>query len=327
MDTLEIFSFLAACESDGEQAVLVTLVASTGPTMRALGGHMAVRADGDYVGALSAGCIEAAIVAEALEALEMQQPRTVRFGQGSDYIDIRLPCGGGIDLHFQPVLGEKLAQRAVQAITARQPFALALPKSEGTADYLDPGAEPGIGEDDARYIVTHLPNPKLIIIGEGVNVWAMAEMATPARVDVEILSPDTKLIARAKAEGIPASLLQTLRNTDQLKSDPWSAILFLFHDHEWERYLLPKALSEAHFYVGAMGSRAVHHRRADMLRQAGLSDAEIAAIHAPIGLIPSARDPQTLAVSAVAEIIQTYHQSTKAGATDRSTASHLQLAG
>ena len=81
MDTLEIFSFLAACESDGEQAVLVTLVASTGPTMRALGGHMAVRADGDYVGAVSAGCIEAAIVAEALEALEMRQPRTVRFGQ------------------------------------------------------------------------------------------------------------------------------------------------------------------------------------------------------------------------------------------------------
>mgnify|MGYP001818777281 CR=1 FL=1 len=325
MDNLEIFSFLAACERDGKAAVLVTLVASIGPSMRHVGGHMAVREDGEYVGALSAGCIETAIVAEALEALKARQPRTVRFGQGSDYIDIRLPCGGGIDLNFQPVIESTLADRVIDAIDNREPFALTLPKSDGAADYLEPTADSGMDEDDARYIVTHIPNPKLIIVGEGTNVWAMAEMAAPARVEVEILSPDVKMIERAEAAGMNASLLHTVRDTDQLCADPWSAILFLFHDHEWERHLLPKALREEHFYVGAMGSRAVHQRRTDMLRQAGLSDAQIAAIHAPIGLIPSARDPHTLAVSALAEIIDAYHQSTKAGA--KTAASHLQLAG
>ncbi|QLC22289.1 XdhC family protein [Parasphingopyxis sp. CP4] len=325
MDNLEIFSFLAACERDGKAAVLVTLVASIGPSMRQVGGHMAVREDGAYVGALSAGCIETAIVAEALEALEAKQARTVRFGQGSNYIDIRLPCGGGIDLHFQSVMDIGLADRVIAAIDNRRPFALTLSKSDGAAGYQESATETGIGEDDAQYFVTHLPNPKLIIVGEGTNVWAMAEMAAPARVEVEILSPDAKMIERAEAAGINASLLHTLRDTDRLASDPWSAILFLFHDHEWERHLLPKALSEEHFYVGAMGSRAVHQRRTDMLRQARLSDAQIAAVHAPIGLIPSARDPHTLAVSALAEIIDAYHQSTKAGA--KSAASHLQLAG
>ena len=220
MDNLEIFSFLAACERDGKAAVLVTLVASIGPSMRQVGGHMAVREDGEYVGALSAGCIETAIVAEALDALKARQPRTVRFGQGSDYIDIRLPCGGGIDLNFQPVMDSGLAGCVINAIANRQPFALTLPKSDGATAYRKPAAETGIDEDDARYIVTHIPNPKLIIVGEGTNVWAMAEMAAPARVEVEILTPDTKMIERAEAAGINTSLLHTLRDTDRLRRRP-----------------------------------------------------------------------------------------------------------
>lgn len=62
--------------------------------MRNPGTIMGVAQDGSFAGSLSGGCIENAVVAEALEALKEDAPRMVRFGAGSPYLDIKLPCGG-----------------------------------------------------------------------------------------------------------------------------------------------------------------------------------------------------------------------------------------
>ena len=67
----------------GAGVVLVTLVGIAGSSPRALGAQMAVAADGDYRGSFSGGCIEAAIVAEALAVLDDGETRMVRFGAGS----------------------------------------------------------------------------------------------------------------------------------------------------------------------------------------------------------------------------------------------------
>src|SRR3546814_11432516 len=63
---------------------------------------MAVLDNGDCAGSFSSGCVEAAIIAEAIEVFSESRPRVVRFGQGSPYLDIKLPCGGGIDALFLP---------------------------------------------------------------------------------------------------------------------------------------------------------------------------------------------------------------------------------
>ena len=102
MDNRRVFQFLNDCLTKGETAVLVTVIAVEGSSMRGPGTHMGVAVDGSFVGSLSGGCIENAVVAEALEALQAGEARTVRFGSGSRYIDIKLPCGGGLDIHFLP---------------------------------------------------------------------------------------------------------------------------------------------------------------------------------------------------------------------------------
>ena len=69
---------------------------------------------------------------------------------------------------------------------------------------------------------------------------------------------------------------------------------------------MEQALRQPHFYIGAMGGRKAHAFRSEALQMRGVSEAEIATIRAPIGLFHSSRDPQTLALSTLGEVIRTY---------------------
>jgi xanthine dehydrogenase accessory factor len=91
-----------------------------------------------------------------------------------------------------------------------------------------------------------------------------------------------------------------------LAADPWTAILLLFHDHEWERALLRWATGTPAFFIGAQGGAAAREERRSFLRASGVEEDQIARIRSPIGLIQRARDPQVLALSVLAEIVGAY---------------------
>jgi xanthine dehydrogenase accessory factor len=67
---------------------------------------------------------------------------------------------------------------------------------------------------------------------------------------------------------------------------------------------LKVAVSTKAAYIGAMGSRRTHEDRTVRLKEAGLTDEEIARIHSPIGLDLGARTPEETAISIAAEIVQ-----------------------
>jgi xanthine dehydrogenase accessory factor len=86
----------------------------------------------------------------------------------------------------------------------------------------------------------------------------------------------------------------------------WTAILLLFHDHEWEHALLQWALDSPAFLIGAQGGAPAREERVARLLEAGRSATDVARIHSPVGLIPRARDPQVLALSVLAEVVGAY---------------------
>eukprot|EP01035_Chromulina_nebulosa_P031414 gene31413-41886_t len=120
----------------------------------------------------------------------------------------------------------------------------------------------------------------------------------------------TRPVIEPVAAGIKVHHLNTPRDAVDLTADPWTAIAFLFHDHDWETALIARALAGRAFYVGAMGSRAAQANRAASLVAAGVSPEDIARLRAPIGLIPSSRDPQVLALSTLAEIVRDFERTT-----------------
>ena len=111
-----------------------------------------------------------------------------------------------------------------------------------------------------------------------------------------------------EAENIWAYRLSRIDQTDVLSGDPWTATIFLFHDHDWEIDLMQRALELPHFYLGAMGGRKAHAFRSEALKERGVTEEQLATIRAPIGLFHSSRDPQTLALSTLAEVIRTYEE-------------------
>lgn len=86
--------------------------------------------------------------------------------------------------------------------------------------------------------------------------------------------------------------------------DERTVICVLTHDPKFDVPLLEVALRAGAGYVGAMGSRRTHEDRLARLREAGLTEAELAGLRSPIGLDLGARTPEETAVSIAAELIQ-----------------------
>lgn len=265
--------------SEGSDGVLVTLVGIEGSSSRAVGTQIAVLADGRSVGSFSGGCIERAIIAEALDVLAAGTPRLIRYGVGSPYIDVRLPCGGGIDLLFTP-RPDHGAITAVLSAHARRDVAA-----------IDLGS----------HRVTYPPALRLVALGHGEDLVALVRLARAYGVDVAAFAPATD----AAPEDAIAPIAARDRFPDVM-TDAWSAIVFLFHDRDWEEFLLAQALDRPAFYHGAVGSRRTQAARIAHLAQRGATAADIDRLRASVGLIPATRNPGALALSILADVVQDY---------------------
>ncbi len=299
---IDILRLLVRGAAEGVDGVLVTLTGIEGTSSRAIGTQMAVLADGRHAGSFSGGCIEAAVIAEALDVLARGEGRVIRYGSGSPYIDIRLPCGGGIDLLFTPCRDARPIAAALGALARREPVALAL----GVAGVAHAAADAVAGWSAGVFVQRYLPPLRLVAVGQGEDLTALARLAMAFGIEVIAHVPERDPFLQ-EATGRLAVHPLASRTTDMaFGSDAWTAIVFLFHDHDWEEALLPRALAAPAFYHGAIGSRRTHRARVDMLRAAGVPEPRIDALRGSIGLIPSTRDPATLALSILGEVVQDY---------------------
>jgi len=300
------FVFLARAQALGIPGALVTLSAIDGGAPKALGTHMAVLADGRHHGHVSGGCVEPAIAAEFAPLIATGEDQTFRFGRGSRFIDIRFPCGGGVDLmlHAQP-RAELLAE-AIARFERREAFAIAFDPTRSTATVIDNPAP--TGWHDGVFLRRYRPRTRLLLVGRGPEFEVMARVSAAAEFDLRLATPDESSVHALAALNAPIELLTTPTQVFELPIDPWTATVLLFHEHEWENAILARAAVADGFYVGALGSVKTHGLRRVRLGAMGLSPEAIERIHGPIGLIDRARDPGMLALSVLAQISATRAQ-------------------
>lgn len=238
--------------------VLAMITAVDGRFFRRVGAMMAFLPGGTSVGQLSGGCIEADLALHAAKLRDPGQMHVLRYGRGSPFADLHLPCGSGITVTLRTVTAQE-ARAPLNDLTARQAAQLALP---------------------GMPCVRIAPVPRVMVFGLGAEVDFFTRLARAADYDV-----------------------QQPPRPDLAQIDAFTAVALFFHDHDREIEILATALQSPAFWIGALGSHTAHQTRLNALRtRADVQAADLPRIRGPIGLIPNARDPQTLAISVLADI-------------------------
>lgn len=282
-DPYEILRFATAAFVEGGVA-LATLTEIRGGAARTLGSHVVVAADGRFCGYVSGGCVEAAVAAEALLAIAEERDRTVKFGAGSAFFDIVLPCGGGITVAIHVLRDVAPIHEVLERLERRQPAGLQYDAERQLlrAVALQPRASFFNGDFSSIYY----PRTRIIVSGNTIEAQAVATIAKSSGYDVVIHTPDPDQEKKDIADAIDAS----------------TAVVLMHHDLDAEKRVLEAALHSPAFYIGALGSTRTHACRTDRLRQAEWLNADINRIKAPIGIFGPARDSSSLALSVLADI-------------------------
>lgn len=286
---------LFALARQGQAFALATIIAADGGP-RPVGSQMVVTGEEAW-GFLSGGCIERDVALHGRAVLASGEPEVLVYGRGSPFIDIRLPCGGRLEVLVERVEPDEPALATLQALTeARREAWWA---SSGRERWCEPQA-PGVLH---RFVHLYRPRQRLVVIGCDPFALAIAGLGVRIGWETIVLAPFGPAAAppvAARYDRRPVHL-----SLPALEPDRWTAIAVATHDVAEDEVALVPALASAAGYVGALGSRRKADERAERLRRAGLTDAAIARLHAPIGMAIGASNPWEVAVAVAAQIIDT----------------------
>ena len=103
-DTVEILEEASRWRAQGAGVALATVVKTWGSSPRPVGAKLAVNEGGEFVGSVSGGCVEGAVVTEALEVIRDGKPRLLGFGVSNEEAwEVGLACGGKIEIFVERV--------------------------------------------------------------------------------------------------------------------------------------------------------------------------------------------------------------------------------
>ena len=152
------------------------------------------------------------------------------------------------------------------------------------------------------FLTVHVPSPQLVITGAVHISQTLAPIGQMLGYDVTIVDPRTAFASVERFPDIKVIAEWPDVALPPLNVDRYTAFVALTHDPKIDDPALKHALARDCFYIGALGSRKTHAKRLARLKEAGLSDADLARIHAPIGLQIGAVSPAEIAVAIMGEI-------------------------
>jgi xanthine dehydrogenase accessory factor len=152
------------------------------------------------------------------------------------------------------------------------------------------------------FLTVHVPPPRIVVTGAVHISQALAPMAKILGYDVTIVDPRTAFASPERFPDVKVIAEWPDTALPPLGVDRYTAFVALTHDPKIDDPALTHALSRDCFYIGALGSKKTHGRRVERLKAQGITDAQIARIHAPIGLAIGAVSPSEIAVAIMAQV-------------------------
>jgi xanthine dehydrogenase accessory factor len=283
-------------------AVLATIVEIVGSAPRSAGTQM-VFDDQSRTGYLSGGCLEADLANHAARVLGDGWPVRLRYGQGSPWIDIRLLCGGSLEILLERIApDDELVGRFLALTAARKPV---LWRSDGTLrEAQASSARLSFLFHADVYRLSYEPRWRIVVAGGDPITLAIAALGSSAGFEVVLVRPG------GPTSGMPLEDVAYVRDPPcvavrRLGVDRWTAYVSATHDDEVDDAFVLAAFQGDPAYVGVLGSHRRASERRERLFVAGLSQGKVEEVHGPIGMIECGKAPWEVAVSVIAQIMVT----------------------
>ncbi len=158
------------------------------------------------------------------------------------------------------------------------------------------------------FLTVYVPSPRLVITGAVHISQTLAPLGQLLGYDVTIVDPRTAFASIERFPDVKVIAEWPDVALPPLGIDHYTAFVALTHDPKIDDPALKHALARDCLYIGALGSRKTHAKRVERLKQSGITDADIARIHAPIGLDIDAVSPAEIAVAIMGQITQVLRQ-------------------
>ena len=323
---------LARWQQEGKRVAIATVVRTWGSSPRPVGSHLVMNEDGAFFGSVSGGCIEAAVIGEALEVIENGRARTMEFSVSDDQAwEVGLTCGGSVHVYVDTVDSQVLSslldahadKRDVALVTNLEDgvkgriysdseegdLALTAGQLAETRSLLRAGSSGVLSQAGQELFVRSYVQPlRMIIVGAVHIAQILAPMAMLAGCTVVVVDPRS---AFGNVERFPGITLNEDWPDDALEAlaiDSQTAVVTLSHDPKIDDPALQVALKSDAFYIGCLGSKRTHAMRVERLTEIGLGE-YLGRINAPVGMRLGGRAAAEIAVSILAEVIRTRYDS------------------
>jgi xanthine dehydrogenase accessory factor len=291
----DVRAAMFARAASGTPFALATIAHAVGGP-RPAGSQMIV--DGDAItGFLSDGCIDADVALHARVVLQDHQPRHLVYGQGSPFIDVRLVCGGCIEVLIERIPPDDPAVAALERMMHQR-----LPAIWESDGHSRRCRADGAGQPLPAAALRHryIPQQRLVVVGSDAFAAAIAAQGVHMGWDVLRVDPAGK---QPWQVGEPTACLSLVSHFAACPADRWTAVAIATHDTDLDQAALATALRSPAGYVGVLGARQRIPERLEGLRDSGVSEPALSRLHAPIGLALGGQTPREIAVSVIAEIV------------------------
>jgi xanthine dehydrogenase accessory factor len=326
----------------GKAAAIATVIWKQGSALRGVGSKMAVNTEMEISGSVSGGCIEGAVIQEALGAMKSGEIKTLEYGiTDEDAWSVGLACGGKIRLLIQPInpddtqkLTKKLLLRLsdfelldetfceITKITGKYSGETGIIKNERfvfpdekikwvnksllkSINIFERKGTSGIinyGEDEV-FADFYFPKPRIVIIGAVHIAIPLVEMAKLCGFISVVIDP-RKVFANPERFPMANDLIVEWpeKGLEKIHLKQSDYLLLLSHDDKIDLPALQVALENKVNYIGMLSSAKTRNDRFQLLAKQGYSVKELKRIHAPVGLDIGPRTPEEIALSILAEI-------------------------
>lgn len=292
----------------GQQVWLCTIVSTVGASPRPVGSLLGMNAAGELVGSLSGGCIEDDLLAGIRRGdLAAEQPVVELFGVTAQENErLGLPCGGRLEVLVEPLRALHIEPiQKVLATLARRDCVRRQVDLEHGRWQLQAIDSAGALQRSARSLQQDFgPRLHLLLVGSNELARCIAELATAMDYAVTVCDPREDRLAQWSVAGVNTLRAMPDDAVRQCASDRHSLVITLTHDPRIDDMALMEALQSKACYVGALGSERTSEKRRQRLQQLDLTQAQIARLHAPVGLPIGSKSAMEIAVAVMAQLIQ-----------------------